>query len=138
VPEAPRPYQLTIFVPAVLVTPSLHCAACEAPNALEIYECIINGLKLEAEAEMKSYPRDWLVPGRVRVRLRRDDGVLANPDIPSRELAVLNHLPPQPCCKHVPCNLKEGGSLHAACTVCTMGSSQIPAAAHACRRGAES
>jgi hypothetical protein len=27
-------------------------AACEAPNAIEIYECIINGLKLEAEAEV--------------------------------------------------------------------------------------
>lgn len=28
-------------------------AAAESPNALEIYECIINGLKLEAEAEVQ-------------------------------------------------------------------------------------
>lgn len=32
--------------------PPLRPAACEAPNAIEIYECIINGLKLEAEAEV--------------------------------------------------------------------------------------
>ncbi|EFN55031.1 hypothetical protein CHLNCDRAFT_134874 [Chlorella variabilis] len=60
-----------------------------APNAIEIYECIINGLKLEAEAEMKSYPRDWMVPGRVRVKLRGEDGSLANPDIPTRRALLL-------------------------------------------------
>lgn len=34
---------------------------------------------------MKSYSRDWLVPGRVRVKLQNDDGSAANPDIPTRE-----------------------------------------------------
>lgn len=34
-----------------------HCAAAESPNAIEIYECIINGLKLEAEAEVRR--RRW-------------------------------------------------------------------------------
>lgn len=34
---------------------------------------------------MKSYSRDWMVPGRVRVKLRNDDGSPVNPDIPSRE-----------------------------------------------------
>ncbi|KAI3438084.1 hypothetical protein D9Q98_000526 [Chlorella vulgaris] len=63
--------------------------ACEAPNCIEIYECIINGLKLEAEAEMKSYSRDWLVPGRVRVKLQNDDGSAANPDIPTRRALLL-------------------------------------------------
>ncbi|PRW57351.1 signal recognition particle 19 kDa -like [Chlorella sorokiniana] len=63
--------------------------AAESPNAIEIYECIINGLKLEAEAEMKCYPRDWMVPGRVRVKLRNDDGSPVNPDIPSRRALLI-------------------------------------------------
>ncbi|KAL4441202.1 hypothetical protein ABPG77_011439 [Micractinium sp. CCAP 211/92] len=58
--------------------------ACEAPNALEILDCVTKGLKLEGEAEMKSYSRDWMVPGRVRVKLRNDDGSPVNPEIPSR------------------------------------------------------
>ncbi|PSC72194.1 signal recognition particle 19 kDa -like [Micractinium conductrix] len=73
--------------------------ACEAPNALEILECIQKGLNLEAEAEMKSYPRDWLVPGRVRVKLRNDDGSLCNPDIPTRRellLKIANLVPRHP------------------------------------------
>lgn len=35
--------------------------------------------------QMKSYSRDWMVPGRVRVKLRNDDGSPVNPEIPSRE-----------------------------------------------------
>lgn len=31
----------------------------------------------------KSYPRDWLVRGRVRVQLFNDDGKPVNPDIPN-------------------------------------------------------
>lgn len=63
--------------------------ACEAPNALEILDCVTKGLKLEAEAEMKSYSRDWMVPGRVRVKLRNDDGSPVNPDIPSRRALLV-------------------------------------------------
>lgn len=32
---------------------------------------------------MKCYPRDWMVPGRVRVKLRNEDGSPVNPDIPT-------------------------------------------------------
>jgi hypothetical protein len=38
--------------------------------------------------QMKSYPRDWLVPGRVRVKLRNDDGSPCNSEVPSREFAL--------------------------------------------------
>lgn len=38
--------------------------------------------------QMKSYPRDWLVPGRVRVKLRNDDGSPCNAEVPSRELML--------------------------------------------------
>ncbi len=36
-------------------------------------------------SQMKSYSRDWMVPGRVRVKLRNDDGSAVNPEISSRE-----------------------------------------------------
>ncbi|CAH0476805.1 unnamed protein product [Peronospora belbahrii] len=37
----------------------------------------------------KKYPRDWLVSGRIRVRLVRDDGSLENPEIPNRKTLML-------------------------------------------------
>lgn len=46
---------LTVALSSSVAVPTVVCpcaAACEAPNAIEIYECIINGLKLEAEAEV--------------------------------------------------------------------------------------
>ena len=35
--------------------------------------------------QAKSYPRDWMVPGRVRVKLLNDDGKPVNPDVPNSE-----------------------------------------------------
>jgi len=34
----------------------------------------------------KHYPRDWMIPGRLRVKLLNEDGTPANPDVPTREL----------------------------------------------------
>lgn len=97
------------------------CAGCEDPTAPEIYECVINFLKLPAEIEVsrvrpdrctagvahachccyrhcsccfpaagtwsqnKAYSREWLVRGRIRVQLKKEDGTPVDPAIPNRE-----------------------------------------------------
>lgn len=58
---------------------------CENPNVIEIADCCNIGLKLKAEYERKSYPRQWWVLGRVRVQLKNDDGTPCNPEIPNRK-----------------------------------------------------
>ncbi|KAH7622252.1 putative Signal recognition particle 19 kDa protein [Nannochloris sp. 'desiccata'] len=64
-------------------------AACDNPAAPEIYDCVIQGLKLPADIEMKRHPRDWKYPGRIRVQLKDDQGNLVNPDIPTRHTLFL-------------------------------------------------
>eukprot|EP00808_Paulinella_micropora_P001440 g37204.t1 len=46
----------------------------------QIHECC-QGLKLRSELENKSYPRDWMNRGRVRVLLWNDDGTPCHPEI---------------------------------------------------------
>ena len=36
----------------------------------------------------KAYPRDWLIPGRVRVLLKHPDGTPVNPEIPNSAWAL--------------------------------------------------
>ncbi|KAF7851456.1 hypothetical protein BT93_L3883 [Corymbia citriodora subsp. variegata] len=61
------------------------CAAkaCENPTCAEIADCC-SYLKLNSVIENdKAYPRDFMQRGRVRVLLKREDGTLCNPAIPS-------------------------------------------------------
>eukprot|EP00873_Tetraselmis_striata_P002678 jgi/Tetstr1/422942/TSEL_013721.t1 len=61
--------------------------ACEEPTAIEIFDSVTKALHLQAELEHeKCYSRDFWVVGRVRVQLKKDDGSLVNPDIPSRKV----------------------------------------------------
>ncbi|GMF50857.1 unnamed protein product [Phytophthora fragariaefolia] len=63
--------------------------ACDAPLADEMSE-VCTYLKLPHVLEpSKKYPRDWLVSGRVRVRLVRDDGTPENADVPTRKALML-------------------------------------------------
>ncbi|KAG6949831.1 hypothetical protein JG687_00014592 [Phytophthora cactorum] len=63
--------------------------ACEAPIADEMSE-VCTYFKLPHVLEpAKKYPRDWLVSGRIRVRLVRDDGSPENPDIPNRKTLMI-------------------------------------------------
>eukprot|EP01018_Ginkgo_biloba_P011742 Gb_01154 [translate_table: standard] len=63
--------------------------ACENPNCLEIGDSC-NFLKLPCVIEAdKAYPRDFMQRGRVRVQLKREDGTLVNPAIPSRKELML-------------------------------------------------
>lgn len=59
--------------------------ACADPNIKEICDCCTGVLKLRAEYEFKHYPRQWWVPGRVRVHLFNADGTPCNPQIPDRK-----------------------------------------------------
>eukprot|EP01024_Parvocaulis_polyphysoides_P003148 TRINITY_DN10878_c0_g1_i1.p1 TRINITY_DN10878_c0_g1~~TRINITY_DN10878_c0_g1_i1.p1 ORF type:complete len:165 (+),score=18.24 TRINITY_DN10878_c0_g1_i1:52-546(+) len=60
--------------------------AVENPTAQHIYDCVVKGLKLNAELQMnKAYPRDWMQRGRVKVELFDDDGKPLNNDVPSRK-----------------------------------------------------
>ncbi|KAG6753829.1 signal recognition particle 19 kDa protein-like [Populus alba x Populus x berolinensis] len=59
--------------------------ACENPTCVEIGDCC-GHLKLPFAIEIdKAYPRDFMQVGRVRVLLKREDGTLCNPAIPSRK-----------------------------------------------------
>lgn len=63
--------------------------ACENPTCVEIADsCIYLKLSCVIEAD-KAYPRDFMQRGRVRVQLKREDGSLANPEIPSRKELML-------------------------------------------------
>uniref|UniRef100_A0A6N2KC63 Uncharacterized protein n=1 Tax=Salix viminalis TaxID=40686 RepID=A0A6N2KC63_SALVM len=62
--------------------------ACEKPTCVEIGDCCSH-LKLPFAIEIdKAYPRDFMQVGRVRVLLKRGDGSLYNPAIPSRKHAL--------------------------------------------------
>jgi signal recognition particle subunit SRP19 len=64
-------------------------AACEAPIADEMSE-VCTYFKLPHVLEpAKKYPRDWLVSGRVRVRLTRADGTPENDEVPTRKALML-------------------------------------------------
>jgi len=67
--------------------------ACNNPLTPEIYDCATKGLNLKAEPEGKTYPRDWMYRGRVRVQLKNDDGSPVNPSIPTSKLFVCFPLP---------------------------------------------
>ncbi|KAJ0092743.1 hypothetical protein Patl1_24780 [Pistacia atlantica] len=64
--------------------------ACENPNCVEIGDCC-NHLKIPYAIEIdKAYPRDFMQRGRVRVKLRREDGTFYNPAISSRKQLMLH------------------------------------------------
>ncbi|PAN05666.1 hypothetical protein PAHAL_1G148700 [Panicum hallii] len=59
--------------------------ACPDPTCGEIADCCSH-LKIPCRIESdKSYPRDFLQVGRVRVQLKRDDGFPVNPEIVTRK-----------------------------------------------------
>ncbi|GAQ82691.1 signal recognition particle 19 kDa protein [Klebsormidium nitens] len=59
--------------------------AAENPQAYEIADCCTY-FKLPTVLELnKSYSRDFLQPGRVRVQIKREDGSPVNPAIPNRK-----------------------------------------------------
>eukprot|EP00192_Tetraselmis_astigmatica_P015351 CAMPEP_0117664546 /NCGR_PEP_ID=MMETSP0804-20121206/9286_1 /TAXON_ID=1074897 /ORGANISM="Tetraselmis astigmatica, Strain CCMP880" /LENGTH=163 /DNA_ID=CAMNT_0005471803 /DNA_START=258 /DNA_END=751 /DNA_ORIENTATION=- len=59
------------------------------PTAQEIFDSVTRDLKLQAELEAnKCYSRDFWVVGRVRVKLKNDDGTLVKPDIPNRKVLM--------------------------------------------------
>ena len=59
-------------------------AACDHPTTPEIVDIVVNELKLPGEVEVKHYPRDFMIRGRVRVQLCNEDGTPVNPAIPNR------------------------------------------------------
>ncbi|EEF43168.1 signal recognition particle 19 kDa protein [Ricinus communis] len=64
--------------------------ACENPTCVEIGDCCSH-LKLPFAIEIdKAYPRDFMQIGRVRVLLKREDGTLYNPAIPTRKQLMLH------------------------------------------------
>lgn len=53
-------------------------------------EAVIKGLQMTAILEQnKSYSRDWLSPGRVRVKLKQPNGKPVRPDIPSKAVLLV-------------------------------------------------
>ncbi|KAK8674645.1 hypothetical protein V6N13_032753 [Hibiscus sabdariffa] len=63
--------------------------ACENPTCAEIADCC-NHLKVPNAIEIdKAYPRDFMQRGRVRVQLKKEDGTLSNPAIPTRKQLML-------------------------------------------------
>lgn len=63
--------------------------ACENPNVVEIGDCC-QYLRLPCAIELdKAYSRDFMQRGRVRVQLKREDGTIVNPAIPTRKALLL-------------------------------------------------
>ncbi|KAF3439405.1 hypothetical protein FNV43_RR17683 [Rhamnella rubrinervis] len=63
--------------------------ACENPTCAEIGDCCSH-FKLPFAIEIdKAYPRDFMQRGRVRVLLKKEDGMLYNPAISSRKQLML-------------------------------------------------
>ncbi|KAG2650429.1 signal recognition particle 19 kDa protein-like [Panicum virgatum] len=63
--------------------------ACPDPTCGEIADCCSH-LNIPCHIEPdKSYPRDFLQVGRVRVQLKRDDGSLVNPEIVTKKKLML-------------------------------------------------
>lgn len=74
-------------------------AAVLAPDCREMCDVIVEGLKLEAKLEIsKSYSRDWMTPGRVRVIFKDANGRTKNPDIPNKQALIAKCA--ELCAKH--------------------------------------
>mmetsp|Transcript_25844 Transcript_25844/g.55360 ORF Transcript_25844/g.55360 Transcript_25844/m.55360 type:complete len:161 (-) Transcript_25844:115-597(-) len=67
----------------------------ENPNVIEINDSVKH-LNLVSTIEDKRHPKDFWMRGRVRVRLKNEDGTLANPEIKSRKVLL------REVCKLVP------------------------------------
>ncbi|XP_044499662.1 signal recognition particle 19 kDa protein [Mangifera indica] len=64
--------------------------ACENPNCVEIGDCC-NYLKIPYAIEIdKAYPRDFMQRGRVRVKLKKEDGTFYNPAVTCRKQLMLH------------------------------------------------
>lgn len=64
--------------------------AVERPDAREMHDAIVKGLALEACLEAKKhYSRDFLTPGRVKVILKDDDGLLCDDTIPNKQALLV-------------------------------------------------
>eukprot|EP00892_Ulva_mutabilis_P007616 jgi/Ulvmu1/5226/UM022_0019.1 len=70
-----------------------------APDCREIHDVLVDGLRLEAKLELnKSYSRDWVTPGRVRVSFKDDKGNAQRPDIPTKQALIAKCA--ELCAKH--------------------------------------
>eukprot|EP01095_Lingulamoeba_sp_RSL-Kostka_P000051 TRINITY_DN100_c14_g1_i1.p1 TRINITY_DN100_c14_g1~~TRINITY_DN100_c14_g1_i1.p1 ORF type:complete len:131 (+),score=42.39 TRINITY_DN100_c14_g1_i1:144-536(+) len=57
---------------------------CENPNLSEMKE-ICDHFNIPCVLQKdKGYPRDFLTPGRIKVQIKKEDGSLANNDIPNK------------------------------------------------------
>jgi len=63
--------------------------ACDNPQIIEMLDSCVKGLKLSAQVEDKSYSRDWLVRGRIRVQLKDSNGKPVYSDIPTRRVLMI-------------------------------------------------
>lgn len=74
-------------------------SAVERPDAREMSDVIHSGLGLEVCLEGdKRYSRDFLTPGRVKVRLKDDDGSLCDDSIPNKQVLMVKCA--ELCAKH--------------------------------------
>lgn len=62
--------------------------ACDHPKCAEIME-VLQYLKIPSVPENKYYPRDWMVPGRVRVMLKAPTGEYVHPEIHTKMQVML-------------------------------------------------
>mmetsp|Transcript_28662 Transcript_28662/g.54895 ORF Transcript_28662/g.54895 Transcript_28662/m.54895 type:complete len:142 (+) Transcript_28662:194-619(+) len=62
--------------------------ATDNPSTHEVMESVLR-LGFKAEIEDKSYSRDYMVRGRVRVELRGESGEPANEEIPNRRMLLI-------------------------------------------------
>lgn len=62
--------------------------ACENPTVHEMEDCV-KYFKLPVEIENKAYSRDWMIRGRLRVELFKEDGTPVNPEVPTRRELLL-------------------------------------------------
>ena len=54
-----------------------------------MHDALVEGLKLEAKLELdKSYSRDWMTPGRVRVIFKDPDGKAKRSDILNKQALI--------------------------------------------------
>ena len=77
--------------------------------------------------QMKCYPRDWMVPGRVRVKLRKEDGTPVNPEVPTREWWPLRGCVGLGCVARM---LLLSGRQGAACCAHMLGQAQVAKQIH--------
>lgn len=63
--------------------------ACEDPHAIDMSDVCRQYRLPHAFEPMKKYPRDWMVSGRIRVRLIKEDGTYENPEFKTRKDLML-------------------------------------------------